>query len=400
MENKTIEEIKSVITEEEVVNIINDLVKIPSHPGIKNQETEVARYIHNLFLKEGIQSEVIPVVDGRCNVLAKIKGKGNGKSLLLTGHTDTVPPYDMADPYNIKIENGKMFGRGVVDMKGPLACMIASMIGIKRANIELEGDLIFAGVIDEEHKSEGTIALLESNLKADAAIVGEPSNLDICLAHRGLEWLEFTFEGKAVHGGKQEEGINAILKASDFIQAMEENMIPKVKKSSHPLIGTGSLNYGTIKGGTQPSTVAGECSLTIDRRWLPGESYEDILNDFNMLIDQLHKNDEEFNCNLKVMDISVMKDGYVHEAMEIDPEHPIIDIVINASEKITGTAPKKTYFPAWSDGGLLSSYGKIPTIIFAPGDLESAHSANEFLELSQVFPATLVYALIAINFCK
>ena len=395
-----LEKLKEVLKEEEIVDIISDLVNIPSYKGIENQETQVAEYICNIFEKEGIESEVIHVRDGRCNVIGKIKGVGKGKTLLLTGHTDTVPPYDMEDPFEVKERDGKLFGRGVVDMKGPLACMIYAMIGIKRANVKLEGDIIFAGVIDEEEKSLGTIDLLERKIKADAAIVGEPSNLDISVAHRGLEWFELSFHGKTVHGGKQKEGINAILKASNFIQRVEEKLIPKIEKETHPLIGTSSMNYGKIDGGTQPSTVAGDCSLQIDRRWVPGIKYSDVIKEYEDIIAELAKEDKEFKCTLKVMDSSLMKDGYVHEAMEIDLDHPIIENVIDKTQRVYGKKPELTYFTAWSDGGLLSSYGEIPTIVFAPGDLETAHSKDEQIEINQILPATLIYALIAIEFCN
>lgn len=392
--------LKNVVNKEEIVNFISDLVKIPSYNQIKGQETEVAKYIHNTFINEGIDSKLTHVADGRCNVIAKIEGRGNGKTLLLTGHMDTVPPYDMENPFKVRREDNKLIGRGVVDMKGPLACMIYSMIAIKRADVKLNGDIIFAGVIDEEEKSLGTIDLIEKGIKADAAIVGEPTNFDICVTHRGLEWFEFHFHGKTVHGGKQSEGINAILKSSNFIQKIEEELVPKIKEEIHPIIGSSSMNYGNIKGGTQPSTVAGECILKIDRRWVPGIKYEDIVKEYQNIINELENEDEEFKCTLKVMDESVMKEGYVHEAMEIDINHSIINIVKNKTKEIHNKTPNITYFPAWSDGGLLSSYGKIPTIVFAPGKLETAHSKNEQLEIDQILPATLIYSMIAIEFCK
>jgi len=402
MDLELLSKIKSVITEEEVIEIIKNLVEIPSYPGVENQESKVAKYIYTTLSKEGIESKIVPVIDGRCNVIAKLRGNNssNSKSLLLTGHTDTVPPYDMPNPFQLRTQGNRMYGRGVVDMKGALACMMGAMIAIKRAKINLDGDLIFAGVIDEEEGSEGTIALLENGLKVDAAIVGEPCNLNICVAHRGLEWLEFHFKGKTVHGGKQSEGINAILKASNFIQALEKDLIPKIQSKTHPIIGTSSMNYGTINGGTQPSTVAGSATLTIDRRWIPGEKYADVMGGYQNIIDSMAKEDPEFNCELRVMDVSLMKEGYVHESMETDIDHPIVQITKKATEEIYKQEPQITFFPAWSDGGLLSSYGNIPTIVFGPGDLESAHSAEEFLDKTQVFPTTLIYASIALKFCN
>lgn len=392
--------IKQEISEEELIKLIRDLTKIPSYTGIPEQETQVAKYINNLFKSECIESELIHVIDGRSNVIAEIKGSGKGKRLLLTGHMDTVPPYDMrGNPFDVRINDGKLYGRGVLDMKGPLSCMILAMIAIKRAGIELEGDLIFAGVIDEELKSEGTRSLIKNGISADAAIVGEPSEMEICIGHRGLEWFEFYFEGKSVHGGKQDSGINAISKANKFITNMEEKLIPKIKERKHPIIGNSSMNYGYIQGGTQPSTVPEGCILQVDRRWIPGESYQDIIREYSEIIHEIKKEDHEFNCYFKVMDNSYMEKEIIHEAMEIDENHPIIKIITDIGINILNRKPKKTSFPGWTDGGLLAYYANIPTVVFAPGNIETAHSANEFIEIKDLYPATLIYALTAIEFC-
>ena len=395
-----LEKLKSVLSEEEIIDYIAALVARPSYSGLKNQEKEIAELIHHSFTIEGIHSELIEVEKGRFNIIATLKGQGGGKTLLLTGHTDTVPPYDMEDPFTLKTQGNNLYGRGVVDMKGPLACMIFSMIAIKRARIKLKGDIIFAGVIDEEEGSLGTIDLIEKGIIADAAIVGEPTNLDLCAVHRGLEWFEVHFRGKTVHGGKQSEGINAIVKASDFIQHCEEKLMPKILNETHDIIGTSSMNYGTIQGGTQPSTVAGDCTLKIDRRWVPGVKYEEVVAGYEKIIEELKQEDEKFDCTFNVMEESVMKHGYVHEAMEIDLNHPIISIIRENTKSVINKTPETTSFPAWSDGGLLSSYAKIPTIVFGPGDLETGHSNNEHLKKNEVLPGTLIYALTAVDFCK
>ena len=395
-----LEKLQSVLHEQEIIDYIEALVKIPSYSGLKNQEKEIAEFIHHSLVIEGIDAELIEVEKGRYNIIGTLKGEGGGKTLLLTGHTDTVPPYDMKDPFTLKNEENKLYGRGAVDMKGPLACMVFSMIAIKRSGIKLRGDVVFAGVIDEEEGSLGTIDLIERGLKADVAIVGEPTNLDLCVAHRGLEWFEVHFQGKTVHGGKQSEGINAILKASNFIQRCEEKLIPNIMKETHDIIGTSSMNYGTIQGGTQPSTVAGECSIKIDRRWVPGVKYEQVLDDFKNIISELKEQDNEFDCTFNIVKESVMKKGYIHEAMEIDLHHPILSMVRESTERILNRRPDTTFFPAWTDGGLLSSYAKIPTIVFGPGNLESAHSGKEHLDKNQVLSGTLIYALVAVDFCK
>lgn len=402
MESAASNTIANYFSQQETAELLAKLVSIPSHEGIENQETEVARYIYEFFLQEGIEAELIPVEDGRCNVVATMKGTGGGKTLLFTGHTDTVPPYDMLEPYEAKIIEGNMYGRGVLDMKAGLVCMMIAMAAVKRAGIQLSGDLVFAALIDEEAKSLGTRAWLQSCSKLpDAAIVSEPTNMEICAGHRGLEWFEFTFHGKTVHGGRQKEGINAIQKAMKFIARLENDLIPRIeKKTPHPIIGSPSMNYGLIKGGTQPSTVAGECILQLDRRWIPGESFADVVEEYRQIIDELGGEDPKFKADIKVMEISYMDEHYVHEAMDTDPEDPVVKAAEKAIKEVTGTKAEIRSFPAWSDGGLINYYGKVPTIVLGPGELEYAHSADEHIPVDTLAPAILIYSTIACDYCK
>lgn len=403
---KNIESIlQSVISQDEIIEFIKKVVAIPSYSGLENQETNVAKAFYDLFKSEGIHAELEHVVDGRYNVIGRLKGKQKGKTLLLTGHTDTVPPYDMEDALNLKVKGNKLIGRGAVDMKGPLACMAFSLIALKRAKVELDGDLVFAGVIDEEEGSAGTISLIESNLKVDAAIVGEPTDFHINVAHKGLEWFELLFQGKTVHGGSQKDGINAIDMAARFMQRVNEKLLPEIEREVFKIEGTdeviySSMNYGTIKGGTQPSTVAGECIVTLDRRWVPGITYQEVVKGYQDVIDELSKEDDKFKCTLKVMEPSVMKEGYVHEALSTDINESIVSITRKVTEEIIKKKPEYTYFKAWTDGGLISRYMNIPTIVFAPGHIKTAHSAEEEFEMDQILPATLIYASIAAEFCN
>ena len=403
MEDSVSKMITNSFSEQEIIELLTRLVSFPSHEGIKNQETETAKCIYDFFIREGIEAELIPVDDGRCNVIARLKGTGKGKSLLFTGHTDTVPPYDMpGNPYEVKIADGNMYGRGVLDMKAGLACMMMAMAAIKRTGIKLAGDLVFGGLIDEEAKSLGTRAWLQSCSELpDAAIISEPTDMEVCIGHRGLEWFEFTFHGKTVHGGRQKEGINAIQKATMFINRLENDLIPRIeKKTPHPIIGSPSMNYGLIRGGTQPSTVAGECILQLDRRWIPGENFAETVQEYHQIIDELGAEDPKFKAEIKVMDISYMDDKYVHEAMDTDPNEPVVKITEKAIEEVTGKKAVMRSFTAWTDGGLINYYGKVPTIVLGPGELEYAHSATEHIKISTLLPSVLIYTSIACGFCK
>ena len=391
--------IKSFVTLNEVAELTSQLIKIPSYSGLVNQEQAVGLYIYNFFKDNSIDVELIEVLKNRYNVIAKIKGEGSGRSLMLTGHMDTVPAYDMSiSPFSGEIKNGSVYGRGSCDMKGPLASMIMALIGIKRSGIKLKGDLIFAAVINEEQTSEGTEYIVRNGPKTDAAIVGEPTNMDIAAGHRGLEWLEIKIKGKTTHGGTSNQGINAISKAAKLITEIENNLIPKMKEKNHWLIGGPTLNFGKIYGGDQPSTVAGECSIELDRRWIPSENYEQVFNDFYEIFDKIKKEDPEFDAELKQIygDVNMM----VHRPMEIDINDPVVKCLENSLLMVNEVNPSIVSFPAWTDASLLSNYAKIPTVVFGPGNLAKAHSKEEYIEIEQLYKALQVYAFTAINYCN
>jgi acetylornithine deacetylase/succinyl-diaminopimelate desuccinylase len=391
--------IEKFVTLNELVELTSQLIKIPSYSGLINQEQNVALYIYDFIKDNNIDVELIEVLKNRYNVIAKIRGCGSGRSLMLTGHMDTVPAYDMSiSPFSGEIKNGNVYGRGSCDMKGPLASMIMALVGIKRSGIKLKGDLIFAAVINEEQTSEGTEYIVRNGPKTDAAIVGEPTNMEIAAGHRGLEWLKIKIKGKTTHGGTSNQGINAISKAAKLITEIENNLIPKMNKKNHWLIGPPTLNFGKIYGGDQPSTVAGECSIELDRRWIPSENYEQLFNDFYEIFDKLKKEDQKFDAELTRIygDVNMM----VHKPMEIDINDTVVKCLETSLFIVNGVNPPIVSFPAWTDASLLSNYAKIPTVVFGPGILAKAHSKEEYIEIEQLYKALQVYAITAINYCN
>ncbi|MGM0437546.1 MAG: M20 family metallopeptidase [Bacillota bacterium] len=394
-----IEKFKNIVKKEELTDLISELVKIPSTPDSEGYERKVAEYIHQFFQDEGIESQLIKVKDNRPNIIAKIPGTGRGRSLMLTGHMDTVPAYDMdIDPFSGEIKNGRVYGRGAVDMKGPLACMMLTLVAVKRAKIELKGDLIFAGVIEEEYKSFGTEHLVKNGPKTDAAIVGEPSQLNIAAGHRGLEWLEITIEGKAAHGGTAKKGINAISKAAKFINKVEEELLPQFAERTHDLIGPPTLNFGVIKGGTQPSSVAGECKIQIDRRWTPLETLDQVFEDLNKIIEKLQKEDKDFKASVKRIPSNMATMD--HKPMEISLDHPLVKKLEDATEVVRKKKADIISFPGWTDASLISNFANIATVVFGPGDISCAHSEIEYIDIEEAYQGYLIYSLIAIDFCE
>jgi acetylornithine deacetylase/succinyl-diaminopimelate desuccinylase family protein len=396
--NKNIFE--TLIDPRQLIRTTEDLIRIPSFPGIDGQETKVAEYIQQKMIDAGIDCRLEEVIDGRKNVIACLHGTGGGKSLLLCGHTDTVPPYDMPDALNPRLEDGKLFGRGASDMKGPLASMIEALIAVKRSGITLKGELYFVGVIDEELRSYGAVDLIKKGFSADAAIIGEPTNLKLSIAHKGLEWFDFVFKGKTVHGGNQAEGINAISKAAHFINAVETELVPRLARRMDPLLGSSTVNIGVIRGGTQLSTVAGECTVSLDRRFLPSEKYEEVCGELQELLNQLSAQDPDFSCEMKVQDVSVMQEGFVHLPLAQTVDDGFIKLLQEKINLAFEQDTEITSFPAWTDAGLLSGYGKIPTVIFGPGTTKCCHSPAEFITTSELAKASLVYASFAVDYCS
>lgn len=397
---KNVPDIRSFYTPEEVYELAQKLVQIPSHKDIPNRERDVAIFIKNFCSENGLHAELDAVEGERYNVYISLKGKTPGKTLLFNGHTDTVPPYEMTiAPFDGVIKDGYLWGRGSNDMKGALAAMIMAMLAIKRSNLSLKGEIIIAAVVGEEEQSDGTEQVVLKGIKADGAIVGEPSNYEYAIGHRGLEWIEFEFTGKAAHGGVPKEGINAISMASKFIQAVERDLIPKIEERENPYMGPSVMNFGKIVGGTQPSTVADQCKLQLDRRYVLGESVHSVLDEYQMIIDQLHGEIPEFECKMTRMPSNMMK-KFDHMYHYTDPDEAIVKAVTSVLGRHLKEEPQITRKRGWTDAATLSYYGKIPTVITGPGRIEDSHTKAEKISLKALEDYVVLYAEMALEFLE
>ena len=225
---------------------------------------------------------------------------------------------------------------------------------------------------------------------------GIESKLNIAAGHRGLEWLEITFKGKTAHGGTAKKGVNAISKAAKFINKVEEELLPQFKERTHDLIGPPTINFGVIKGGTQPSSVAGECKIQIDRRWTPLETLDQVFEDLNKIIDKLEREDEEFRAFVKRIPSNMATMD--HKPMEISIDHPLIKKMEKATKLVRGKKADIVSFPGWTDASLLSNFANIDTVVFGPGDISCAHSEVEYIDLEEAYHGYLIYSLIARDF--
>ena len=271
---------------QDIPGLAAELVAIESvNPGLiagAAGEERIARHVAGWCEAAGLEVVVEEVAPGRPNVVAVARGSGGGRSLLMDTHTDTVDVAGMEAPFSARIEGGRLYGRGAYDMKGALA---AAMVATARAlRLHLRGDVILAAVVDEEVGSIGTERLVEST-RADAAIVAEPTELRVCIAHRGFLGFEIEVRGRAAHGSRPDLGIDAIARMGHVLVRLEALDAALRAGSGHPLLGTGSLLASLIEGGQEYSSYPARCLLTGERRLIPGETRSQVEEELERLLD-------------------------------------------------------------------------------------------------------------------
>jgi len=396
--NSMIAKVQTLLARFGVIELLRELIQAPSYIGLPRQEEQAVAVLARYFEKHQIEFSTTEVRPGRPNLSATVRGPKSGGHLVLCGHTDTVAPNAITtmDPFAAEIRTGRIYGRGAVDMKGPVAAMATAMVALKNLRLLEKGQVTLAAVIDEEMESLGAEALIHSGIAADGAIIGEPTSNQIAIGHKGLEWLEIEFLGKATHGGTPEKGLNAISAAARFVRMIEAELTPQLQTRRHPVLGAPTINLGTIRGGDQPSTVAARCTIQLDRRWVPAETIEQVFSELEEILAR-EKNDMP-GLKTELRRVPGGMATMVHGPLEIAAEHPLVRAAQKARKEIYDDAGALTAFPAWTDAALLSREAKIPCLVCGPGDLSLAHSAEESIAVTEVEEAVSMYALAAIHF--
>jgi acetylornithine deacetylase len=337
-------------------------------------EAAAARVLAEWLETAGLEVHVEEVAPGRPNVIGVARGSAGGRTLILNGHLDTVGLLEPDGGLAPRVDGGRLFGRGAYDMKGSLAAIASA--GAECARRELRGDVIVAATVDEEAASIGTEALLE-RWRADAAIVAEPTDERLCVAHRG--WVAFDIEthGRAAHGSRPDLGIDAIAKMGPVLTAIEALHGSLQTRPGHPLLGCGSVHASLIEGGQEYSSYPARCLLQGERRTIPGEGREEV--------------EAELRGLLGDSDGSIAF-PFGRDPMEISADEEIV-LAVQAQ---TGSADVFGA-PFWTDAALFVEAG-IPAILFGPrGD--GAHAAVEWVELASVERCRDVYVSVAAEFC-
>ncbi len=374
----------------ELTELVRDLVAIDSVnpdlvPGGAG-EGRIARFVAAWLERAGLEVTVDEVAPGRPNVIGVARGSGGGRSLMLNAHMDTVGVAGMERPFEPRVEGQRLYGRGAVDMKGSLAALIVA--AARARQLGLRGDVIVTAVADEEYASLGTQALVR-RWRADAAIVTEPTALDICICHKGFIWFEVETAGVAAHGSRPDLGVDAIAKMGRVLTGLEALDRSLRAAPSHPLLGSGSVHASLIEGGQELSSYPERCRLSLERRTVPGETPEMAEAQIRALLDAAASADPAFAATLTM--------GLVREAYEVAEDEPIVQIVRRWAAAVRGSEPAIVGQTGWMDSALLGAAG-IPTVIFGPGG-EGLHAAVEWVDLDQVERCSEVLLEVAREFC-
>jgi acetylornithine deacetylase len=378
--------ISGLAMREDLIALLSGLVSIDSVnpslvPGGAGEE-RIAAFIADWALGSGLEADVLEETPGRPSVLVRARGKtGAGRTLLLCGHIDTVNVEGMADPHTPRVEGDRLYGRGAYDMKGGVAA--ALMACREAARLGLAGDVVVAAVADEEHASLGVQEALGA-VRADAAVVTEPTELEVAVAHKGFIWAEIEVTGRAAHGSRPHLGVDAIVKAGPILYALGQ-LDRSLGEREHPLLGRGSVHASTIEGGVEMSSYPASCLLGVERRTLPGETAADVESELESLLERCRSADPELVVEKRM--------GLVREPFEVDQGEEIVQAVLAAaggSRPIGGAS-------YWADSAFIAAAG-IPTVLFGPGG-EGAHAQVEWVSIDDTETVARTLVDVAAKIC-
>ena len=364
------------------------LVSIPSvNPTLSSGgagEAEMAVVCASLLEEWGLETRVHEVSPGRSNVVARLQGEG--PTLLLNGHLDTVGVEGMTvPPFEGTLEQGRILGRGSCDMKGGVAALMSTAHRLTRT--ERQPNLVVALTADEEHASVGMSAFVQSGVQADLAVVCEPTSLKVMPAHKGFVWLKATFLGRAAHGSRPDQGVDAIRHAALYLAELVGYGRELRSRAPHPLLDYGSYHAGTISGGTAESVYPDRCELLLERRTMPGEKTADVVAEFQSVLDSVGEREGDLNARLEM---TLDRPG-----TEVPNESVLVQGLLRASEAFD-VEPTVEGMTAWVDAAFLNEAG-VPAVCFGPGSIAQAHSADEWIEADEIRMCTDILERFALS---
>jgi acetylornithine deacetylase/succinyl-diaminopimelate desuccinylase family protein len=357
------------------VQLLRDLIALPSiNPECTTPddpragEQRVADFIAATAASAGLDVSLQPVAPGRPNVLARLSPPGRVRQrVVLAPHMDTVGG-SSPKIFMPVIKSGRMHGRGACDTKGSVAAMLSALMELARSKTRpAHTEILFAGLVDEEGEQAGSRALVRSGFRADLAIVGEPTLCRVVTAHKGSIWVRIETEGKAAHGARPELGVNAVYLMARIVAMLEKEYAPSLTERHHPVLGHATISVGTIQGGRQPNIVPDHCMIDADRRTLPGETEASVLREVRALL-------RRHGIKASIRNAKPV----LCPPMETDPEHPLVRQLHTVAGQTV--AHGVDFF---CDAAVLAGAG-IPSLVFGPGDIAQAHTADEWISLESL----------------
>lgn len=374
-----------------VIETLADLVRINSvNPAYADgaPESAIAIYIQNFFEKRGIEVSRQLVFPGRPNVLASFPGRDPSRRIVLEAHTDTAGISGMTiPPFEPAVRNGRLYGRGACDNKAGLAAMMHAVASLAEDRVQPRCEVVFAGVADEEHAYRGVVKFCEG-LRAEAAVVSEPTSLRLIVATKGCVRFRIRVHGKAAHSSKPHLGTNAVSHMARIIVALEEHA-QALGGEPHALLGPPTFNIGLIHGGTQVNIVPDLCVIEADRRLVPGEEPQEVWKSYCRFVERLRDSIPDFDA---VVEEPMLQDLPL-ETAESEP------VAVIASKALAGLGlnPDAAGVPYGSDASKLARAG-VPSIVFGPGSIDQAHAAGEFVDCEEVRKACEFYRQFILAF--
>jgi len=359
------------LSADEVVGLLRDLIRIPSvnpslAPGERGGEAAIASYIREWLEARGVRAALEEAAPGRPNVVATIGGD-RGPSLVLCGHIDTVGTEGMTiAPFDPRVDDGRIYGRGSYDMKCGVAALLSAGAALQETGVT--GTVTLALVADEEYTSLGA-ERFAARCRADGCILAEPTEGSLVIAHKGFVWATLKTEGRAAHGSRWDLGRSAIGMMGRIVAALEEFDGDVLRSREHPLVGPASMHCATIQGGTGLTTYAPECELKIERRTLPGETPEGVLEELRRVVGLAGEKAE----------ISL---DFARPSLTCDPRSAIVRSLQGAAASVAGSPPKEVGVGYWTDAAVFANAG-IPSVIYGPSGA-GAHEAVEWVEADSV----------------
>ncbi len=369
-----------------------DLVRINSiNPSVSAGgcgEAEIASYVERALAGLGMAAAIHVHEPGRASAVGALRGAGGGRSLMFNAHSDTVGIDRMSEPFSAAFMDGKLYGRGAYDMKGSLAAQLAAVKALRDAGVRLAGDLIVAAAADEEHRSMGTSDLM-CRYPVDGAIVTEPTEFDLCLAHKGFIWLEVVTEGVAAHGSRYDEGVDANMRMGRFLHGLERLERELRRREGHALLGPPSLHAPVIEGGSELSTYSSRCTLKVERRTIPGETDESVAQELQSIVDELRAADQSFRASVRVL--------FSRRPFEAPRGTPLVDAIVDSSRRALGRAPAVVGRAWWTDAALIAATGAETAVMGPSGG--GPHADVEWVDVDSLVDFAYILAYTAIQYC-